>query len=230
MTNGLLFDKDGTLFSFQASWSTWAQNTLETLAAGSDQRRVKLAQSIGFDLDQGQYLPDSGAIAGTLGWMVDQLAPDVLMSRADLEQFLINSTAQAPMAPAVDLAPLMADFRARGLKLGVATNDAEAPARAHLEAAGVLEAFDFVAGYDSGFGAKPAPGMILGFAEAMGLAPEDIVMVGDSTHDLEAGRAAGCQTLGVLTGPAPAEVLAPLCDAVLPDIGEIPAWLDARMA
>ena len=44
-------------------------------------------------------------------------------------------------------------------------------------------------------------------------------MVGDSRHDLQAGRAAGMVTLGVLTGPATAAELADVADAVLPDIG-----------
>ena len=61
----------------------------------------------------------------------------------------------------------------------------------------------------------------------MGLAPARIVMVGDSPHDLSAGRAAGMQTVGVTTGPIPAEALAPLADAVLPDIGHLPGWLGA---
>jgi phosphoglycolate phosphatase len=34
------------------------------------------------------------------------------------------------------------------------------------------------------------------------------------------------RTIGVLTGLALAEDLAPLADVVLPDIGHIPAWLD----
>jgi len=33
------------------------------------------------------------------------------------------------------------------------------------------------------------------------------------------------QTVGVLTGPASADVLAPHADAVLPDIGHLPGWL-----
>ncbi len=62
----------------------------------------------------------------------------------------------------------------------------------------------------------------------MALEPETVVMVGDSTHDLLAGRRAGMRTLGVLTGTALAEELAPLADAVLPDIGHIPEWLQQR--
>ena len=50
-------------------------------------------------------------------------------------------------------------------------------------------------------------------------------MVGDSTHDLLAGQAAGMRTIGVLTGPAPHDELAPHADVVLADIGKIPAWL-----
>ena len=57
-------------------------------------------------------------------------------------------------------------------------------------------------GFDSGFGAKPALGPLLAFATAMGLLPDQVVMVGDSPHDLIAGRAARMHTIGVLTGLA----------------------------
>ena len=50
-------------------------------------------------------------------------------------------------------------------------------------------------------------------------------MVGDSTHDLIAGRAARMHTIGVLTGLAPRSELAPYADVILPDISHIPAHL-----
>jgi phosphoglycolate phosphatase len=117
-------------------------------------------------------------------------------------------------------------LRDRGLRLGVATNDSEAPARQHLAAHGITDCFDFIVGYDSGHGPKPGPGMCLAFAAACGIAPGRIAMVGDSRHDLQAGRAAGMRTVAVLTGIAEARDLAPLADAVLPDIGALPDWLD----
>lgn len=112
----------------------------------------------------------------------------------------------------------------------MATNDAIAPARAHLSDAGIDGLFDFIAGSDSGHGAKPEPGQMLAFAAASGLAPYRIAMVGDSAHDLHAGRAAGMICVGVLTGMAGPDTLAPLADVVLPDIGHLPAWLDGRAA
>ena len=132
--------------------------------------------------------------------------------------------------PAISVLPdatVLGALRARGLKLGVVTNDAEAPAHAHLAAAGITDLFDFVAGFDSGHGAKPAPGPLLAFCRATGLTPARVAMVGDSRHDLEAGRAAGMHRIAVLTGIATAADLAPHADAVLPDIGGLAAWIDA---
>jgi phosphoglycolate phosphatase len=119
-------------------------------------------------------------------------------------------------------------LRARGLRLGVATNDSEAPARQHLAAHGITDCFDFISGYDSGHGPKPGPGMCLAFAQGLGLQPARVAMVGDSRHDLQAGRAAGMRTVAVLTGIAKAADLADLADVILPDIGALPGWLDSQ--
>jgi phosphoglycolate phosphatase len=164
-----------------------------------------------------------GDIAAFLLPHLPGTSPDVLMAQMN------RAAAAAPMKEAVPLAPMLDGLRGMGLALGVATNDAEAPARAHLAAAGVAGRFDFIAGSDSGHGAKPAPGQLLAFADAAGLAPASVLMIGDSRHDLTAGRAAGMGTVGVLTGPATARDLADLADAVLPDIGHLGAYLTARM-
>ena len=134
-------------------------------------------------------------------------------------------------APQVEAAPLrevLGRLRGMGLKLGVATNDSEAPARAHL--AGVMDLLDFVAGFDSGHGAKPGPGQCLAFAAAVGLDPRECAMVGDSLHDLTAARAAGMVGVGVLTGPAGRDALEGAADVVLGTIAELPGWIEGRGA
>jgi phosphoglycolate phosphatase len=55
-------------------------------------------------------------------------------------------------------------------------------------------------------------------------------MVGDSRHDLQAGRAAGMRTVAVLTGIATSPDLRDLADVILPDIGHLPGWLDGLPA
>lgn len=222
----LLFDKDGTLFHFQRSWSHYTKTTIEHLAQGEPVLARRLADALGFDLATGAFEQASPVIAGTLNRTVAALVPHLSnWSAQQLTLYLRETASEALMVPVLPLAPLMQELRADGLRLGVATNDAEASARAHMQAEGVGDVFEFITGFDSGFGGKPGPGMCLAFADALGLHPQAIAMVGDSTHDLLAGRAAGMQTVAVLTGPAPRDVLAPLADVVLPDIGAIRPWM-----
>ena len=228
---GVLFDKDGTLFDFHATWSRWSAALIAKLADGSAAKAAELAQAMAYDLSTGRFGRHSPVIAGTPPEIADLLLPHLPdLNLAALVTQMNLLAARAQMAEAVPLAPLLARLRARGLRLGLATNDAEGPARAHLASVGVAALFDFIAGSDSGHGGKPAPGMLLAFAAGLGLDPAEVLMVGDSAHDLIAGRAAGMMTAGVLTGPATADDLAPLADVVLPDIGHLPDWLDLNAA
>ena len=226
MIQAILFDKDGTLFDFDASWGAWAERQLARLSEGDRALAGRMAGSIGYDLEERRFNPWSPVIAGTLDDAVDLLLPHLpRWGRDALTEELDAAAHDLPLVAPVDLALCLGGLRGRGLRLGVATNDSEASARAHLETAGVTGFFEFVAGYDSGFGAKPGPGQLLAFAAHLGLAPELCAMVGDSTHDLSAARAAGMRPVGVLTGPARAADLSPLAEVVLPDIGGLVDWL-----
>jgi len=223
---GLLFDKDGTLYDFQASWGAWAQEVLVELAGDDGALAVQLAGAMRFDHVGGRFHPDSPVIAGTGDEVTALLAPHLPGwpgGPSALADWLGNRAAEAQMVEAVPLRPLFQRLGSAGFRLGVATNDYEAVARVHLGADSAL--FDFIAGADSGHGGKPGPGMMLAFAAACGLRPAEVLMVGDSRHDLEAGRAAGMPTLAVLTGVATADDLAPFADAVCPDIGHLPGLL-----
>ena len=223
---GIVFDKDGTLFDFQATWADWTHRLLRQEAGDDPARLTMLADALGFDLHANAFRPDSIVIAATIDEVADHLLP--LIAEDDFAALVDRLNALGPevtQVPATPLAPLFATLRAQGLRLGLATNDAEAAARAHLEQAGVAGHFDLVLGYDSGHGGKPAPGQLLAFLQHTGLPAASCVMVGDSLHDLHAGRAAGMRTIGVLTGVASRQDLAPHADVVFASIAEIPAWL-----
>ena len=224
---GLLFDKDGTLFDFAATWESWAHAFLLRACEGDHAKAGRVGAAIGFDMQERNFAPDSLVIASTAGEVTEALHPHFpQMSFAALEDMLNEEAANTQQQQAVPLIPLLTEFHRRGLALGVATNDAEMPARAHLLQAGILEMFDFVAGFDSGHGGKPAPGQMHAFAAQCGLPAAQIAMVGDSTHDLFAGRAAGCRTIAVLTGLASREDLAPHADIVLGSVAELKALVE----
>jgi phosphoglycolate phosphatase len=223
---GLVFDKDGTLFDFHRTWAGWCAALIRDLTAGQPEKTQALAAAFGFDLQRQAFRKSSPVIAGTMEVMVRAIRgvlPET--DEAALRAELVRSAAEAPQVEAVPLRPLLDRLRGEGFTLGIATNDAEVPARAHLGAAGVLDRFAFVAGYDSGHGMKPGTGMLEAFCRATSLAPADCAMIGDSSHDLVSGRAAGMTTVAVLTGIAEADDLAHLADAVLRDIGGLPFWL-----
>ena len=229
LIKGILFDKDGTLFDFAKTWEAWANAFLTRLTQGDLARATMIGAAVGFDLAANRFATDSIVIAGTPGEVVDVLSPHVPeMSKAALIDLLNEEASRAPQSEVTPLIPFLEVLRARGLALGVATNDAEAPALAHLNKAGVTHLFDFIAGFDSGHGGKPGPGQLNAFAKTVGLAPNQIAMIGDSTHDLIAGKAAGMTRIAVLTGMASADDLAPHADVVLPDISHLPNWLDGQ--
>ncbi len=225
MIDGLIFDKDGTLFDFRNAWGPWVQRVLGEIAP-DQAAAARMAHVLGYDLTSQTFSPDSVVIAATVedsARLLLPFLPDATLSTlaAHLNRLAMSVT----LAETVPLRAFLSDLRARGVKIGLATNDTEAPARAHLASAGIDDLFDFIAGYDSGFGGKPGPGMLLEFLRQTGIAPRRVAMVGDSTHDLEAGRAAGMRTVAVLTGVADARELAPHADVVLTNIGELPDWI-----
>lgn len=223
---GLLFDKDGTLFDFGATWNAWAGSLIRDLSEGDPDLAERIAEAAHFDLSAGAFRPTSPIIAGTnreAATCFARALPHIPVN--DLETLLAARAARAPLQPPVPLAPLLDTLAGRGLRLGVMTNDAESVARHHLETAGVLDRFSFVAGFDSGHGAKPSPAPLLAFAGAEGIDAARVAMIGDSTHDLVAGRAAGMVTVAVLSGLAKTPELAPYADVVLPHIGHLPDWL-----
>lgn len=220
----LIFDKDGTLFDFHATWSAWAANALRDLAEGDEAVAGRLAELLGYDLPSETFREDSSVIAGTLDEQALKLS-SALPGRTpqEITLRLVELARDVPQVEVTPLAPLLE--RLNGYTFGVATNDAEIVAHAQLRRAGITDFFTFVAGADSGFGGKPETGQLHAFAEATGLAPHEIAMIGDSTHDLFAARAAGMVAVGVLTGPAGHAQLAPHADHVIASIAELPDLL-----
>jgi phosphoglycolate phosphatase len=228
---GIIFDKDGTLFDFNATWGAWSQGMLRDLAGGDAALLARLAEVMGFDTDRQCFRPGSIVIAETTAFVAQAVLPYLDgMTLDEIVSQMKSMSRHVPQIQAAPLRPLMQRLKADGFRLGVVTNDNEAPAQAHLKGAEIDGMIDFVAGYDSGHGAKPDPAPLLAFCAATGLAPEYCVMIGDSLHDLHAGRAAGMATVGVLTGPAPEAELAPLSDVVLASIADLPEWLALRNA
>ncbi len=98
-------------------------------------------------------------------------------------------------------------LRGRGLTLGVVTSKVEWAARECYEYYGLGEFLTIQVFHDDTERHKPDPQPLLLAASKGGLVPERCVYVGDATHDMAAGKAAGMRTIGVLWGPSSREDL-----------------------
>ena len=222
----LLFDKDGTLIDFAATFAPATALVLRDLADGDDRLADRLAQRVGFDFKTKKILPGSVLVAGSLENISSCLMKETPQTDFDafnqkIDALYIKYSLET-VAPFGFLVPTLNKLAELGLPLGVATNDSEEAAHAHLNKIGVAERFVYVAGYDSGHGEKPGPGMVRAFIDKMNLQPDEVCMIGDSPHDCIAGRRAGAVPVGVTSGGSDAATLAPHADHIIGDISALP--------
>lgn len=224
---GVLFDKDGTLFKYGNTWQIWCDRVIQTLGGDDLKLQKALADGCGYDIDTQTFTPGS--------LVVNASAHEINLAWADIHPALdykqieaigVEKLQNLPVIPVCNLHELLTSLKNSGMMLGCATNDFESSAKTQLSEAAIQEQFDFICGFDSGFGAKPGPGMLQAFAEKCGINASEVAMVGDSTHDLHCGRAAGAALcVGVLTGPAQAEDIQDHADIVLGSVELLPEFL-----
>ena len=219
---GLLFDKDGTLLDYHASWAPVNRRAAYLAARGDPALAERLLTLAGVDAETGRAAADSVISAGTAVQIAEVwVAAGAPYARASLARAIdeLFCAAVGDMVPVTDLSMLFARFKSRGFKLGIASSDSEAAVWATARVFGIADRLDFVAGYDSGHGTKPDPGVLAAFCRETGLSRREVAVIGDNTHDVGMGRAGGAgMTIGVLTGSGTRESLSPSSDVCLDSI------------
>ncbi|PBC09961.1 HAD family hydrolase [Mesorhizobium sp. WSM3859] len=232
---GILFDKDGTLVDFNATWLGIADFMAMDAAEGDRWKADRLLAAAGFDFATKRFKPDSIFASGSNMDVVELWFPrlsneDQLLAVSRFNE--ITSVQGSSMA--VALPGVIDSLRAlhkRSYRMGVATNDSTSGAEKTLATLGVAQLFDAAFGYDAVANPKPAPDTVVAFCDLTGLKPGEIAMVGDNRHDLEMARAGGCGlAVGVLSGTGTRDSLAPMADVILDSVADLPDFLTARMS
>lgn len=227
---GIVFDKDGTLLDFNKTWGSWIIEFLGEIFKkypSLDKRLLpEVAYLLGYDLINKAFYPDSIVISETPEAGISKIIsilPECTFS--DLLALSDNISENTKGFEVFALNQIMSELKAMDISLAVATNDSEQVAVQHLKDCRIDSFFKFIIGYNSGYGSKPNPGMCLALCSKFKVSPSEVLMVGDSVHDMEAGKSAGMITVGVLTGFADKDTLSPLADVILPDISFLPEWI-----
>jgi pyrophosphatase PpaX len=172
-------------------------------------------------------LSDAHWLAGVGTPLRDQLGP---LARSETERDAMLATYVAynlehhdTMAkPFPDIVDVVKALHRRGTNLALVTSKMSRGASRGLQLLGLEKELPIRICADDVLRGKPDPEPVYKALAALGASPEGAVLVGDSPHDIEAGRAAGVATAAVAWGPLSRETL----EAAAPDFWiERPAQL-----
>ena len=197
--DAVLFDLDGTLVDTIPLIFACYQHTLATHLPGYDPGRKVIIGNLGRSLDD--ILFDYATGAG-----VDDpsaMSREMLTTYRAFQRENLNRL----IRPYDGMRETLEALRARGLTLGVVTSKVEWAARECYEFYGLGEFLSIAVFHDDTERHKPDPQPLLYAAAKGGLDAARTVYVGDSVHDMAAGKAAGMQTTAALWGPFEREEL-----------------------
>ena len=95
------------------------------------------------------------------------------------------------------VAEVLDNLRRSGIRLGVVTTKIRLTTEKGLKYVGIYDYMDAIVTIDDVTNAKPHPEPVLRAMEQLGAKPEETLMVGDSTVDMESANAAGAVSVGV---------------------------------
>jgi pyrophosphatase PpaX len=210
----VLFDLDGTLIDSIDLIVNSARHAFEKCGRPVPAREEWIAD-LGLPLRTmfGRFIDDESALADLVaGYREYQLANHDRLVR-----------------PYDEVESTLRTLHERGYELAVVTSKAEPLAQRGLAHVGLDGFFDVIVGLESCSRHKPDPEPVHIALERLAVAPECAVFVGDSPHDMSAGRAAGVTTVAALWGPFSRAQLAPSePDYYIERVTELVRILDRR--
>ena len=226
---GIIFDKDGTLFDIQRSWSEWAKVFVKKFSNQHNLDKLTLAKAINFDLASDKFVRESIFVHGSVDEVVEaifQKFPQVMKKK--IHEGLFEGSGDAKQVPLTNLHTLFTNLGT--ITFGLVTNDSETNAIRHLEQHNLTQYFDMIIGYDSGYGSKPEPGQLEAFLRKTNLLSQEVLMIGDSTYDLVAANKINMPCLGVLSGTANKKDLSRLGTPIPKDDTQKSAYIHKTIA
>lgn len=220
---GILFDKDGTLLDFISLWGYWSDSlyrnySSKVLAVATDGVIDPISDLWGTVHDAAGHMTDYsrngplsmgsiGDLLAILAWQGYRLGiPWSESMRFARESKRLADEEMEQVRPAYPL-PGVIDFlrqcHDQGMPMGIVTADETAEAEKHLQWLGIRQFFKVIVGNDLVKQGKPFPEMLHKACLELGLAPNQVALIGDTNSDMQMGKSAGAAvTIGLMINDA----------------------------
>ncbi|MDR0805422.1 MAG: phosphoglycolate phosphatase [Enterobacteriaceae bacterium] len=188
---GLGFDLDGTLV-----------NSLPGLASAVDSTLNELNLPVAGEERVSRWIGNGASILmmRALTWAGSAASPEqVDNARALFDRHYSDAVEQGTqLYPHV--IPTLQTLANNGMKMALVTNKPTQFLRPLLNSLGILDYFSVIMGGDDVVEKKPHPAPIYLVLGQLGLRASELIFVGDSRNDIQAGLAAGCPTVALSYG------------------------------
>jgi HAD superfamily hydrolase (TIGR01509 family) len=155
----------------------------------------------------GRELDAAAFLAASHGRTLEQMSDELTGGDGELAARVVTAyreryyvANQQPLTPYPGVSDTLAALRERGCRLGVVTSKLGRGAREELERTALLGYMGVLVGADDVRETKPAAEPLHRAMRALGAAPEDTLMVGDTAADILGARAAGVASAAALWG------------------------------
>ncbi|MFC4274985.1 HAD-IA family hydrolase [Achromobacter aloeverae] len=154
--------------------------------------------------------------------------PKSMMPRF-LERYRVNYLLRDPELKLFEgVRELLTDLAQRDVRLAVATGKSRVGLNRALAASGLVDMFHATRTADETF-SKPNPAMLHEIMAELDVPPERVVMIGDTSHDLQMAANAAVHGVGVTYGAHTRKELETCMPQVIVEtVAELGAWLAGR--
>ena len=118
----------------------------------------------------------------------------------------------------------------QGIPSAIVTSKSQSRAEAQIDVLGWNPYIRAIIGKIDGRPEKPDPTPVLLGCEALGVTPEQAVMIGDGVADMKAASRAGCRAIGVCDSFSAAELEEAGATHCFDSMNEVQAWLKTRIS